>query len=429
MGTQKSNNLSIKIIILSLVFFTKICLADNKNPSLPVEEMQNFTRVISNIHSYYVSKVEDKELFENAIRGMLAGLDPHSDYLNEEDYEDLKISTSGKFGGLGIEVTMENGFVKVITPLDDTPAAKAGVLPGDLIVRIEETPIKGLSLKEAVDLMRGPKGSPINLTIFRKSENKPLKFNIVRDIINVTSTKHKLLEGKYGYIRISNFQIQTAKDVAKAIKELNIEAKNNLRGLILDLRNNPGGILDGAVAVTDLFLDSKKIVHNKLIVYTEGKLPESKIKESAQSNDSLNGKPMIVLVNEGSASASEIVAGALQDHKRAVIMGAKTFGKGSVQTVLPITENTGLKLTTAFYYTPSGRSIQAEGITPDVFIAPISFNSLEKKEIIREADLQGHLENQLDHSVEEDKKSNLYEEDYFLYEGLNVLKGLATTNL
>ena len=362
---------------------------EEKKPRTPLETLRLFAEAYSRIKQNYVESVDDKELIEHAIRGMLEGLDPHSDFLMGDDYLDLKESTHGEFGGLGIEVGTENGFIKVIAPMDDTPAQKAGVKAGDLIIRLDEKPVKGMSLSEAVKLMRGKPGTELMLTILREGEEQPLQIKVVRDIIHVVSVKSRLLEGKFGYIRISNFQIATARNLLEKVEKLQQQADGSLQGLILDLRNNPGGVLTAAVAVSDAFLD------HGLIVYTEGRTADSKITYSATANDILNGAPIVVLVNEGSASASEIVAGALQDHRRAVLIGQQTFGKGSVQTVVPVMDGAAIKLTTARYYTPLGRSIQAEGIKPDIELAPVSIE-LSKKisaHSIKEKDLSGHLEN------------------------------------
>ncbi len=362
---------------------------EDKKPRTSLQTLRLFAEAYSRIKQNYVESVDDKELIEHAIRGMLEGLDPHSDFLMGDDYLDLKESTHGEFGGLGIEVGTENGFIKVIAPMDDTPAQKAGVKAGDLIIRLDEKPVKGMSLSAAVKLMRGKPGTELMLTILREGEEQPLQIKVVRDIIHVVSVKSRLLEEKFGYIRISNFQIATARNLLEKIEKLQQQADGSLKGLILDLRNNPGGVLTAAVAVSDAFLD------HGLIVYTEGRTADSKITYSATANDILDGAPIVVLVNEGSASASEIVAGALQDHRRAVLIGQQTFGKGSVQTVVPVMDGAAIKLTTARYYTPQGRSIQAEGIKPDIELAPVSIE-LSKKisaHSIKEKDLTGHLEN------------------------------------
>lgn len=366
--------------------------------TLPLDDLQRFTAVVEQIRKYYVKPVDDKELFENAIRGMLSGLDPHSSYLDESEFSDLRANTSGKFGGLGIEVTMEEGFVRVISPIDDTPASRAGIKSGDFIVKLDDTPVKGLTLKKAVEIMRGDRGTNILLTVVRKGTNSPLKIKVTRDIIQVKSIRTKILDKQYGYVRISQFQTHSGEDLIKAIDKLSKETNNQLKGLVIDLRNNPGGILESSVKVADAFLDKTKLGYNGMIVYTEGRLPGSEIKELATDGDILNGAPIVVLVNGGSASASEIVAGALQDHKRALIVGTQTFGKGSVQTVLPLRDNHGLKLTTALYFTPAGRSIQAKGIVPDIDIPDIKMPEAKHDELedlvnIRESDLDGHLEN------------------------------------
>jgi len=359
--------------------------------SIPFEELRTFTEVFQRIKTDYVEDVEDKVLLEHAIQGMLTGLDPHSNYLTPDAYQDLQVGTTGEFGGLGIEVGMDNGFIKVVTPIDDTPAQRAGIQAGDMIIRLDDTPVKGLNLNDAVKKMRGKPGTSIKLTIVREGQDKPRTIEIVRDIIQVKSVKDRLLEEGYGYVRISNFQSHTGDDLDKAIEHLRKESKSGaIKGLVLDLRNNPGGVLNAAVAVSDAFLNEG------LIVYTEGRIEDSNLKFKAKSGDLLNGAPMVVLVNGGSASASEIVAGALQDHKRAVIMGSKTFGKGSVQTILPMNNNAALKLTTARYFTPSGRSIQAEGIQPDIILNKVEINSVETngEELnIKESDLSGHLQN------------------------------------
>lgn len=404
--------------------------------ALPLEELRTFTDVFTRIKRDYVEPVDDKTLLEYAIRGMLGGLDPHSSYLDDDAYKDLQTSTSGEFGGLGIEVGMEDGFVKVIAPIDDTPAFRAGVKAGDLIIRLDETPVKGLSLNDAVKLMRGKPGSEIVLTIVREKEEKPLRIALKRDIIQVKSVKSRSLEKGYGYVRITQFQSHTGEDLVNAIEGLIKENKENLSGMVLDLRNNPGGVLNSAVSVSDAFLEKG------LIVYTEGRIEDSKLQFKATPRDVLNGAPMVVLINGGSASASEIVAGALQDHKRAVIMGTQSFGKGSVQTILPLPSNTSaIKLTTARYYTPSGRSIQADGIKPDVPLEQMKLADADTTSLnsIKEADLNGHLKNsQLDKdkaavgktatvappAKDDNSPANLVKTDYALYEALNMLRGM-----
>lgn len=394
--------------------------------TLPLDDLQRFTSAVEQIRRYYVTPIEDKQLFENAIRGMLTGLDPHSTYLDPSDFSDLKANTSGKFGGLGIEVTLEDGYIKVISPIDGTPAARAGIKTNDLIVRLNETPVKGMTLKKAVDSMRGEKGTPILLTILRKGASGPLKLKVMRDTIQVKSIRTQLLDKSFGYIRISQFQLHSAQELVAAIHSLQKQAQP-LKGAILDLRNNPGGIFETSVKICDAFLDKAKLNHHGLIVYTEGRLPGSQIKEYAQEGDILNNAPLIVLVNGGSASASEIVAGALQDHKRALIVGTQTFGKGSVQTVLPLREDYGLKLTTALYYTPAGRSIQAQGIIPDIEIPDIAIPAAKTNEDwmdIREMDLDGHLQNKNNTPASKTNTTDI-SQDYQLNEALNLLKGLS----
>ncbi len=395
--------------------------------SLPLAELRTFSEVFGKIKSDYVKEVDDKKLIEGAIRGMLADLDPHSAYMDADSFKELQVGTTGEFGGLGIEVGMEDGFVKVIAPIDDTPAQRAGIQPGDLIIRLDSSPVKGMTLGEAVKIMRGKPGTDITLTIVREGEEKPLTITITRAIIKVKSVKSRILEDGFGYVRITQFQSRTGKDLVKALKKLNKESGGLLKGLVLDLRNNPGGVLNAAVDVSDAFLKEGTIV------YTEGRIKNSKMRFNASSGDLLEGAPIVVLINGGSASASEIVAGALQDHKRAVIVGQPSFGKGSVQTILPMPGGTALKLTTALYYTPSGRSIQAEGIVPDIELESVKLARAEHSlRMLKEADLAGHLENgsadkrKMEKSDKKgkEKEATLAESDYPLFEALNLLKGL-----
>jgi carboxyl-terminal processing protease len=366
---------------------------------LPVEELRAFTEVFGRIKSDYVEPVEDKKLITEAINGMLTGLDPHSAYLDTDAFKELQIGTQGEFGGLGIEVSMEDGFVKVISPIEDTPAFRAGIKPGDLIIKLDETAVKGLSLTDAIKRMRGKPNTPITLTVLRKGETKPLVFPLIRAVIKIQSVKSKMIEPGYAYIRITQFQEQTGENLVKAIDKLFKESTMPMKGLVLDLRNDPGGLLNGAVAVSAAFLPS-----NSLVVYTDGRTDDAKMKLKASPEfylrdtksdylkrlpPAIKTVPMITLVNGGSASASEIVAGALQDHKRSVVMGTQTFGKGSVQTILPLGNNTAIKLTTARYYTPNGQSIQAKGITPDI----LDESAKDEIERLRESDLDRHLSN------------------------------------
>lgn len=414
-----------------------------KGSPIPVEQIQKFSEVYSRIKRSYVEEVDDKKLISGAISGMLSGLDPHSAYLNEDAFTELRVGTSGEFGGLGIEVGMENGFVKVISPIDDTPAYKAGLKAGDLIIRLDDKPVKGLTLSDAVKLMRGKRGAAIELTIVREGEDKPLKVKIVRDIIKIKSVKQRMLESGFGYVRISSFQSKTTNGVITALAKLKADNKGELKGIILDLRNNPGGVLNGAVGVSDVFLDN-----SGKIVYTEGRVADAKMRYDANPGDKLKGAPIVVLVNQGSASASEIVSGALQDHKRALIVGQKTFGKGSVQTVLPLDSKTAVKLTTARYFTPLGHSIQAKGIIPDIIIKPLQLKSSKKAGEddfvpLSEADLTGHLSNpesdkqskkkpnaktdEIKKVADKAKKTggDLATKDYPLYEALNILKSMS----
>ncbi len=410
-------------------------LAQKKTEStLPLEDLRTFTEIFAKIKNDYVEPIEDKQLLESAIRGMLAGLDPHSAYLVPEDYKQLQQGTSGEFGGLGIEVGMEDGFVKVIAPIDDTPASRAGIEAGDLIIRLNETPVKGMSLADAVKIMRGKPGTDIELTVVREGRDRPFKVTITRDVIKVRSVKSRVLEEGYGYVRVTQFQTRTGENLREAINELKQDSGGRLAGLVLDLRNNPGGVLSAAVSVSDAFLT------DGIIVYTDGRLDDAKLKFNAKPTDVLDGAPIVVLVNGGSASASEIVAGALQDHKRAIIMGEKTFGKGSVQTILPMENGSALKLTTARYYTPLGTSIQASGITPDIEVGPLKLALAEAQGAtrVKERDLPKHLRGAVEGAGEATPdpeqatdapetaadEEPLASRDYVLFEALNLLKGL-----
>ncbi len=376
---------------------------------LPIEELRAFTEVFGAIKTNYVEPVEDKKLITEAINGMLTGLDPHSAYLDQEAFKELQVGTQGQFGGLGIEVGMEDGFVKVISPIEDTPAFKAGVKPNDLIIKLDDTPVKGMTLNDAVKRMRGKPNTQITLTITRKGETAPIIVTLTRAIIKVQSVKSKMIEPGYAWVRVSQFQEATAENMVKHIDTL--FKQGQVKGLILDLRGDPGGLLHGAVAISSAFLPPKT-----LVVSTDGRAEDARKKFYASPDDyarrgddvlkslpqAVKTVPMVVLVNGGSASASEIVAGALQDHKRAKVIGTQTFGKGSVQTIMPLGNNTAIKLTTARYYTPNGRSIQAVGITPDVTSEPprATLASLEQEGAtinqdteIRESDLLHHFKN------------------------------------
>ncbi len=396
---------------------------DSAGATIPLQALRAFTEVFAKIKSDYVEPVSDETLLENAIRGMLTGLDPHSTYLDQEAFKQLQEGTSGEFGGLGIEVGLEDGFIRVIAPIDGTPAQKAGIKAGDLIIRLDDTPVKGMSLDEAVKIMRGKPGTSITLTVVREGEEKPIRITVVRAIIKVKSVRTETLEPGYGYLRITTFQSRTGDDLKKALRLLTEKNGGALKGLIMDLRNNPGGVLSAAVEVADAFLDQG------LIVYTEGRIEDSELKYTAKPDDLLHGAPLVVLVNGGSASASEIVAGALQDHRRGIIMGRQTFGKGSVQTILPMTNGTAIKLTTARYFTPSGRSIQAEGITPDIILQRVRLERVEDDGgTIKEADLSRHLENPKNGNGGTRKRraaASLATRDNEVYEALNTLKALV----
>ena len=352
------------------------------------EAIELFTDVLAIVKKNYVEEVDTKKLIYGAINGMLSSLDPHSSFMPPEMYKEMKIDTKGSFGGLGIEITIKDGFLTVISPIEDTPAFRSGIKAGDQILKIEDKFTKDMTIMDAVKRMRGPKGTNVTITVMREGFDKPKEFTITRDIVQIKSVKFKTLDKGYGYVRISQFQEKTDEDLAKALKTLKEENNGALKGLILDLRNDPGGLLDQAVKVSDHFID------DGLIVYTEGRDPESKMKFYARKGKKEPNYPIVVLINGGSASASEIIAGAMQDHNRAVIMGTQSFGKGSVQTIIPLSEDSGLRLTTALYYTPKGRSIQAKGITPDITVEALELPKTEKKEPlhIREKDLENHFE-------------------------------------
>ena len=422
------------------VSLTSSVLADKKietSSGLPLNELRNFSDIFARVKTDYVEDVDDKTLLENAIRGMLTGLDPHSTYMDADEYKELKIGTTGKFGGLGIQVGMEDGFVKVISPIDDTPAFRAGLESGDLIIRLNDKTVKGMTLNDAVKVMRGDPGTDIKLTVIREGADKPLSFTVTRDIISVKSVKSRILEPDYGYIRISNFQSKTGRDLLKEINKLKDENKHTLKGLVLDLRNNPGGVLSAAADVSDAFINNGKLV------FTKGRIANSDFEFNAKPGDIMNGSPMVVLINGGSASASEIVAGALQDHRRAIIMGSKSFGKGSVQTIQELRSGGAVKITTARYFTPNGRSIQGEGITPDVVLE--NYDIKDKKDDnaslrIKEADLKGSITNptksqeaiekaEAEGKKEAEKNPTIKaSEDFQLYEALLLLKGLNILN-
>lgn len=418
-------------------------VAERSAAPLPIDELRSFTEVYGRVKNDYVEAVDDKDLIEEAINGMLSGLDPHSAYLNEEAFKEMKVGTQGEFGGLGIEVSMEDGFVKVVAPIEDTPAWNAGLKSGDLIIKLDESNVKGMTLNDAVKLMRGKPGTDIVLTIVRKGEPQPQTITVTRDIIQIQSVKYRMLEEDYAYFRVTQFQEHTGEKLGQAIEKLFAENEGPMKGMILDLRNDPGGLLTASIGVSAAFLQK-----DKLVVYTEGRTNDARMRMYARPEFYARGPkgdylanvpeaaktvPMVVLVNGGSASASEIVAGALQDHRRAVIMGTQTFGKGSVQTILPLGNGTAIKLTTARYFTPSGQSIQAKGITPDIIVEDATIETKESSPLMRkEADLKNRLDNPQGgdgseaQEVETTDASASSEEpaDYQLGQALNLLKGL-----
>lgn len=431
---------SFFMLLLALGGFTPQALSEAKQPlpggqsnstesssqlkgKLPLDDLRAFTKVYEHIRRGYVEEIDDSTLLEYAIKGMLSELDPHSSYLSASSFDELQVNTTGEFGGLGIEVGMEDGFVKVISPIDDTPAARAGIEAGDLIIKLDDKPVKGMNLGEAIELMRGPKGKAITLTIVREGTDQPFDLVIIRDIIKVQSVRAKILEEGYGYLRIAQFQVNTGADTLEAINDL--KSQSPLKGLIIDLRNNPGGVLQASVEVADAFLDEG------LIVYTKGRIDNADLSYNASTGDITAGLPIVVLINDGSASASEIVAGALQDHRRALILGTQSFGKGSVQTVIPLDDERAIKLTTALYFTPNGRSIQAQGIKPDIEVERAEVTAIKRNGRTTEADLQGRLDNgnggkainSRDRAQADKDRDELFKKDNQVFEALNLLKG------
>ena len=390
--------------------------AADQAPGLPLEELRAFAEVLDRIRSAYVESVDDRTLLENAIEGMLSRLDPHSSYLNAEAYRSLQEATSGEFGGVGLEVDQEDGLVRVVAPMDGTPAELAGLQPGDLIIRIDDRPVRDMTLSEAVTAMRGEVGSIVALTVRRPGTIELMELSLVRSLIEVPSVTARTLEPGFGYLRVAQFQSRTGPDLRRELRRLQDEADGDLRGLILDLRNNPGGVLQASVAVANTFLSSGRIV------YTEGRLPSAQSSYAANDQDLAAGVPLIVLINEGSASAAEIVAGALQDHRRAVVLGTPSFGKGSVQTILPLSDDRAIKLTTALYFTPGGRSIQAHGISPDIHVERGSNASGGSRSARREVDLPRHLPGNGEPSASQERDNA--SDDRQISEALNILRGM-----
>ncbi len=440
-NTKKKVFAGLTIAVITLIVFIGFssqyrCSAAGKGSDY--ESIELFTDVMAIIKKSYVEEVDTKKLIYGAINGMLSSLDPHSSFMPPETYKELKIDTKGAFGGLGIEISVKDGILTVISPIEDTPAFKAGIKAGDQILRIDEKFTKDLNINEAVKRMRGLKGTKVTLTIMREGFDRPKEFSLIRDIIQVKSVRSRMLDNGYGYVRIAQFQEKTDEDLIKALQTLQEDGKKPLSGLVLDLRNDPGGLLDQAVRVADHF------VEDGLIVYTEGREKESKMQFSASKGRKEPNYPIVVLINSGSASASEIVAGALQDHKRAIIMGTQSFGKGSVQTIIPLPDQSGLRLTTARYFTPKGRSIQAKGITPDITVERLELpkESAKKDGFLREKDLENHFEvkgdpaepkkgEKQEDKKQEDKKdkpaSSKVEDnlknDYQVMRALDLLKG------
>ena len=425
-----------RLIVLTIFFAISQTAAACAQPQDETIRMLDlFGDVFDKVKSDYVEEVEDKELIESAINGMLSSLDPHSSYLNDEEFQEMQIQTSGKFGGLGIEVTMDKGLVKVVAPIDDTPAAEAGLEAGDYISKIDDEPVMGITLRDAVEKMRGEPGTDITLEVLRESETEPLIFEIERAIIKIASVKYKTIDEEIGYFRVTAFSEQTANLLEKKVKLVKSQLKDNLEGVIVDLRNNPGGLLDQAIEVSDMFLDKGEIVS------TGGRVEESNKRFNATRGDLLDGMPVVVLINGGSASASEIVAGALQDHKRAIVIGTQSFGKGSVQTVLPLSASNGaMRLTTSRYFTPSGRSIQAQGITPDIIVEQSKIETMDSGAGAGESALPKHLENKdakrdADKKKSKDKKEkkksdkdvtseDIYKDDYQLGRAADLIRAI-----
>jgi carboxyl-terminal processing protease len=425
----KKRTIIVVVTLLAVVFGFGAHRMSSAEGGNDYESIELFTDVLALVKRSYVEEVDTKKLVYGAINGMLSSLDPHSSFMPPDQYKEMKIDTRGSFGGLGIEIAMKDGILTVISPIEDTPAFRAGIKAGDQIIKIDDKFTKDLSINDAVKRMRGPKGTPVTLTVVREGFDKPKDFVLTRDIIQVKSVKFRTIEEGYAYVRVAQFQEKTDEDLGKALKTLTADNGGSLKGLILDLRNDPGGLLDQAVRVADHFVEE-----GGLIVYTEGREKDAKMKFSATRGKKEPNYPMVVLINGGSASASEIVAGALQDHKRAIIMGTQSFGKGSVQTIIPLSDDSGLRLTTARYYTPSGRSIQAKGIVPDIVVERTELPALERREgmHLREKDLENHFEAEGKEAPESKKTEkapplkveDLLKSDFQVVRALDLLKGL-----
>ena len=417
------SNPTIKAFALAAIMAFSSPAIAQENSSETYRQLSLFGDVFERVRSEYVEDVTDEQLIEAAVNGMLSALDPHSSYLSPKNFREMQTQTRGEFGGLGIEVTMENGFVKVVSPIDDTPAFRAGLKSGDLITHLDGEPVQGLTLSEAVEKMRGKVGSDLKLTV-RRENRDPFNVIVTRDIIKIRSVRSRMEGGDIAYVRITSFSEQTTSGVEQSIKSLSKKAKGKLAGIVIDLRNNPGGLLDQSVKVSDAFLDQGEIVS------TRSRRPDESRRFNAKAGDITDGLPIVVMVNGGSASASEIVAGALQDHRRAIVLGTRTFGKGSVQTIIPLSGNGAIRLTTARYYTPSGRSIQAKGIEPDILVEQAKVEKITRPGVKREEDLRGRLDNPSDNRVKPDteqlvKETDKPPEDYQLSRALDLLRGIA----
>ena len=416
-------NPTIKAFALAAIMAFSSPAIAQENSSETYRQLSLFGDVFERVRSEYVEDVSDEQLIEAAVNGMLSALDPHSSYLSPKNFREMQTQTRGEFGGLGIEVTMENGVVKVVSPIDDTPAFRAGLKSGDLITHLDGEPVQGLTLSEAVEKMRGKVGSDLKLTV-RRENRDPFNVTVTRDIIKIRSVRSRMEGEDIAYVRITSFSEQTTSGVEQSIKSLRKKAKGKLAGIVIDLRNNPGGLLDQSVKVSDAFLDQGEIVS------TRSRRPDESRRFNAKAGDITDGLPIVVMVNGGSASASEIVAGALQDHRRAIVLGTRTFGKGSVQTIIPLSGNGAIRLTTARYYTPSGRSIQAKGIEPDILVEQAKVEKITRPGVKREEDLRGRLDNPSDNQVKPDteqlvKETDKPPEDYQLSRALDLLRGIA----